>query len=223
MRALVLLLVGCLGLAGCGHTKNDASVEQDLVNSERETVAQCEQRKAEQANADAKMMIGMSPKAQEEFARSLGTERIVKAATGKYDECRRGTNIHDVQIAEVTEKNKTVRNIIPSLIAGAIGIRSSDNQREVAVEGIRGAKGNTQNTVTGDGNEFKQDQTSTASVAETHSSVDGEGASGTISNPGVAGPNQSTNTSETNNGIVPEGSTLAGAEEPIAAEHIGAE
>jgi len=222
MKVILVAGLSVLLLTGCGVTKLDPMVADKIETSRAQQREACEARKTAQAEADMKMAAGLSKEAQMEFVRSIGTSRIVASATGNLDACGNGgTNAYDVQVAEVKEKNLTVRELGGDIVQGTVIVTGISAAKKVLTKALDSAGDNTQNNITGDGNEQKSNHTQTTSNAETHASADGEGSSTSVGHGDTTGPDQSAPTTTTNTGIVPEGSTLAGAEAEPVAEHVG--
>lgn len=222
MKVLTLIIVGLM-MMGCGATKLDPMVADKIETARAQQREACEARKSAQTEAQSKMAAGLSKEAQMEFVRSLGTAMVVQAATGNQDACGAGgANAYDVQIAEVKAKNDTVKSVVGDIKDGTVWGFGITAAKKVMTKALDSAGDNTNNNITGDGNEQKSNHTQTISNAETNASADGEGASTAVGHGDTTGPDQSAPVTTTNNGIVPEGSALAGAEtEEIAAEHIG--
>lgn len=145
------------------------------------------------------------------------------ALSNKKDPCDMGMGYFEYAASVANSQNEAVAKIVPGVVSGTVAGLGIITAGDVLKTAFQNSGNQTSTTINGDNNTANHEHVQTTSNVSNSVSADGENSAPSVTNPAVTGPNQASTETTTNNGIVPEGSTLAGAEEPIAAEHIGVE
>lgn len=204
--ALALLSMG--GCAGPALNEFDQKIETERMTAK----TACHQAKS--AGEAARMQV-VAKLPQDQQALMLAMEAMrgqAEALSGK-DPCATGLNAHEARVAIAKSQNDTIGNVVPGVagIGGMYGV-AHDGFRAASKLAER-AGSQTTNNIQGDGNDTSNTHVSTVSDVSNDISADGEGAAPSVSNGSTTGPDMSAPVTTTNNGLVPEGSTLAGAAE----------
>ena len=169
----VLLLTLALLLTGCGvHKFKQGDPLIGLEQSKEASKAAC-YRAQERSKIDT---AGMSELGRVMLLQQQSYERMVAAFTGKsFDPCSGGTNLNDVLIADVTQRNETLRTGIRSgegVVKFGLGVWGAVS----VADSIGSNAGNktTNNTEGGDAN-----TTNTRTTSETHATSTNTGEEGT--------------------------------------------
>lgn len=195
-KVLVAVALSSL-LVGCGFTKQDPSVMQDQAISAYNQRIACEKRKEVEAQSEASIIAKLGESAQMMYMALRAQTKTVAAATGhKVDECDTGSNINDVLIAEVKEKNASLRAIVPDVVKATAMGTVAYKGLSVLDSAVKNAGNHTNTTNSGDGSSSQHEHNQVTSNTTQNTSADGEGASNATTAPEVTGPTK-TSTSET--------------------------
>ena len=190
----VLCVIALLSMGGCaGPSLNE--FDQSIENGRMTAKAEC--YKAKGTGETARMQV-VSNLPNDQRALMLAMEAMrgqAEALSGK-DPCSTGMNAHEARVAIAKSQNETIGVIAPVVASGAT-VYGVVNSTTRALNTMAGKAGNqTTTTVTGDNNSASHVNTQTTANTQNEVSADGEGASPSVSNGSVTGPDQSS-TSET--------------------------
>lgn len=195
-KVLVAVALSSL-LVGCGFTKQDPSVMQDQAISAYNQRIACEKRKEVEAQSEASIIAKLGESAQMMYMALRAQAKTVAAATGhKVDECDTGSNINDVLITEVKEKNASLRAIVPDVVKATAMGTVAYKGLSVLDSAVKNAGNHTNTTNSGDGSSSQYEHNQVTSNTTQNTSADGDGASNNTVSPSVTGPDKSS-TSET--------------------------
>lgn len=185
-----VIALAALPLVGCGMTEiTPADVAVGDAMARARTACVEARARAEEARMHA---IGNMPEAVQGMA-MMGESmaRQSEALSGK-DPCGQGAGVYDAKIAEVKEKNATVREGMGVVKSGSIALYGIDRFAAVAEKGIKSAGDRVSQTATeGSTVSYTQERVSSDATITTKNAGDGTATSGS---PTTTGPDKSTNT-----------------------------
>ena len=177
----LLLSLSALFFVGCGMHEFKAGDPLLALEQTKEA------SKAECYRAQAKNVIdtaGLSELGKVMLLQQQSYERLVGALTGKsFDPCGGGTNLNDVLIADVTQRNETARSVTGSA-AGVVKVGLGVWGATEVVDSI-GKNAGSQSNVSTEGGDSTISNTRTNTETVTKSTATNAGEGTATTNPGV--------------------------------------
>lgn len=190
LLALIAMSIG--GCTGPKPTVQDADMEMARVSAK----TACVQARAEAKTAKYKVLASLKDAKDQIIAMAFDAIAEQADALSPKDPCANGMGFNESRTAIAKSQNETIGAIAPVVASGAT-VYGVVNSTTRALNTMAGKAGNqTTTTVTGDNNSASHVNTQTTANTQNEVSADGEGASPSVSNGSVTGPDQSS-TSET--------------------------
>lgn len=196
-----IALALCLGVTGCGTsikftgtkvttdpTTGSTTTEYgpgELAIKDAEEAKQLCYERAQKADAEEfKALVKVPEDKLALLLMNRQNEKALLMMAGKYQEqCKPGTNLYDVAIAEITQKNETARAIAPIALVAAGGAYTAKVITDGVVKIADGAGPKTATTIQGDGNQAEIKNERTSIDNKVTSTASGDGVASTTSNP----------------------------------------